>query len=842
MSVATTVALDLRYTLRQLRRATGFTATAVVTLALGIGATTAMYTVVRATLLEPLPYPHASELVGVAFTHPLEAPNAEQTGETADLLLRNATSFSNMGVADDGPGGQNLAIPSAGSSQTTSQTIHSLRVSSGYLPTLGVQPLLGRTFTAADDLPGAAPTAVLSESLWRSALAADPHVLGRTLHLNGDPYTVIGVMPRSFATADATDLWQPMQLSPKDPGYQGTNYQLIARLKPGVTLAQASAELPNLTAAIYRQFPSYNKWGGPGQPKNEERLWPLQQIIVANARPSLLALSAAVLAVLLMACLNLAGLITARSAARRPELALRSALGASRLSTLRLLLTESLVLALAGSALGLLLAHLALPLLLANSPINLPALHVATIDLPATLFAIAAGCATTLLFGLLPALGIFRQTLSAQIAGTRTAGASAPQQRLGRTLLVAQVALATTLLSIGAVLLGTFLHLRAVPSGVRPEHLYALQVNLKGTAYDKSLHTQQFIAAVEDRLRAVPGVKNVATVNGLPLDRGLNDSGGPANHPDQVGYAEIRYITPGYLRTTGTTLLAGNDVSPADNALTQKVAILNQRAASKWFPNHPAIGETVLAGGDKMRVIGVVADVHDASLAKLSGPTIYIPYAQTDNIPYAQTDNETVKTINGWFPTTFLLRTATPGNTPDPNLARLASAAVTAVDPEVPASKFAPMQSFIDHTVAAPRFFSWLAGAFALFALLLTVIGLFGLLSYQVAARTREIGVRMALGAQRGQILTLILRSGLTLTALGLVLGALGSVALRRLLASFLAEATEVRTTDLTPLLASQTMAIALAATAMLLAALAASLLPARRAATVEPTTALRAE
>ncbi len=824
---------DLRFALRQLRRAPGFTLTAVLTLALGIGATTAVYSVVRSTLLEPLPYPHASELVGIGFSQPAEPPNSDQTGETADFLLRNARSFASLGIADDGPSGENLAVPTEHGGNTTSQTVRAQSISAGYLPTLGVQPRLGRAFTQADDTPGAAPTAILFEGLWRRALNADPNVVGRTLHLNGDPYTIIGVMPASFATADTPDLWQPLHLSPKDPGYKGTNYQLIGRLKPGETIAHASAELANLNTALYRQFPIFYRWNGPRDPLLVQRLWPLRQIIVANARPSILALSAAVLAVLLMACLNLAGLLTARSAARRPEIALRSALGASRLSTLRLLLTESFVLALAGSLLGLLFARLALPLLLANSPIDLPALHAATIDLPVTLFAIAAGCATTLVFGLLPALGNFRQTLTTQISATRTAGAGASQQRLGRTLLVAQVALATMLLSAGAVLLGTFLHLRSIPSGVRPEHLDALQVNLKGSAYNSSQHTQQFITAVEDRLRAIPGVKSVAAVNGLPLDRGLNNSGGPAAHPDQVAYAETRFVTPGYLQTSGMTLLSGIDISTADTALTQNVAILNQRAANKWFPNHPAIGETVLADGNKMRVIGVVADVHDSSLAKPSGPTVYVPFAQLSD--------STVMMINGWFPTTFLLRTAATGNAPDPNLARAAAAAVSSVDPEVPMSKFVPMQTFIDRTVAAPRFFSSLAGAFALFALLLTLIGLFGLLSYQVAARTREIGVRMALGAQRGQILTLILRHGLTLTALGLVLGALGSLALHRLLASFLAGAMEVRATDLAPLLASQTTAIGVAAAAMLLAATAA-VIPARRAASVEPITALRTE
>ncbi len=829
MSLISTLSLDLRYTLRQLRRAPGFTATAVVTLALGIGATTAMYSIVRATLLAALPYPHPNELVGIGFSQPTASPNAEQTGETADFLMADSTSFASIGVADGEPRGQNLAVSNERGG-TSSLVVRSLRISAGYLPTLGVAPLLGRNFTHAEDLPGAAPTAILSEAFWRRAFAADPHILGRTLHLNGDPYTVIGVMRASFATADVTDLWQPLHLSSADPGYIGYNFQLIARLKPGVPLAQAASELTSLTPALYRQCPNYLKWGDPAKP-NQELLWPLQQVVASQVRPSLLALAAAVLAVLLMACLNLAGLLTARSAARQGEISLRSALGATRFSSLRLLLTESIVLALSGSLLGLLVAQLVLPLLLRNSPIDLPQLQTPTLDPIAILFAILLGCATTLLFGLLPALGAFGHSLSIDLSHNRASG-SRPRQRLGRTLLVAQVALATVLLSVGAVLLGTFLRLRATPSGVRPEQLSVLQVNLRGSAYNSSLHTQQFIAAVGDRLRGLPGVTGVAAVNGLPLDRGLNNSGWIPAHPEHVDYVETRFVTPGYFRTTGTALLAGNDVSLSDLATTQPVALINQRAARMWFPDRSPIGETVVDGGEKKRVIGIVADVSNRSLAAPPRPTVYLPYAQIDD--------DIVKAINGWFPTTFVLRTAS--NLPAADLARAASAAVTAVDPEVPASKFATMQTFIDHTVAAPRFFSFLAGAFALFALLLTAIGLFGLLSYQVTARTREIGVRMALGAQRSQILTLVLRTGLALTAIGLTLSIAGSFALRRVLASFLATATEVRTSDLTPLLASQTTSVALAATAMLGAAVAASLIPAHRAASIEPTTALRAE
>jgi predicted permease len=819
---------DLRYTLRQLRRSPGFAVTAVLTLALGIGATTAMYSIVRSTLLAPLPYPHAEELVGIGFLQPGENPASDQTGETGDFLLAHAKSFASMGIAGDGPLGQNFSTGSG-----AARTIRALSVSSGYLPTLGVSALLGRTFTREEDTPGAAPTVILSEDLWRSALNADPNIIGRTVHVNADPYTVIGVMPASLATVESPDVWQSLQMSSKDPGYQGTNYQMIARLKAGATIAQASAELDSLTKGIFRQFPDYQKWGRPGGPKNQEFVWPLRQIVVSGARSSLLALSAAVLAVLLMACLNLAGLMTARSIARRSEVALRTALGASRATILRLLLTESLVLALAGSLLGLFLAQLAVPILLTSSPIDLPQLHHASIDLAAILFAVGAGCATTLLFGLVPALGIFRPSLNSGLGNARAAGESAPQQRLGKSLIVAQVALATTLLSAGALLLSVFVHMRSVPPGVRPQHMYALQVNLKGNAYNSSLHTQQFISAVEQRLRAIPGVAQVATINGLPLDRGLNNSGGPAGHPDQIGYTETRFVTPGYFSTAGTTVLAGSDISDGDTATSQPVALINERAAKRWFPNRSPIGEYIVSGGGKpRRVIGLVANVHDSSLAAGIAPTVYTPYTQVDD--------EMMKTINGWFATTFVLRTVERGNTPDPDIAAAASAAIAAIDPEVPASKFAPMQSFIDKDVAAPRFFSWLAGAFALFALLLTLIGLFGLLSYQVTSRTRELGVRMALGAQRYQVLMLILNNGLTLTAIGLALGIAGSVALRNVVISLLSDTVGIAKTS--SLLGGQAIPIATAAAAMLIAAIVASLIPAQRAASVNPTEALRAE
>ena len=822
---------DLRYILRQLRRSPGFALTAILTLALAIGASTAMFSIVQSSLLAPLPYPHANELVGIGFVQPSDSPSDTQIGEAYNFLAANATSYASLGIADGGPLGANLA--SAGGAP---QSIQALRVSSTYLPTLGVMPILGHTFTAAEDLPHAAPTVLLSEKLWRTHFNASTNVTGQIVYINEDSYTVIGVMPAGFATVDSPDVWTPLHLSADDPGFKGTNFQMIARLKSGITPAQAAAELKTLNTALFRQFPSYSRWVPPGAPPLEEHLWPLHEIVVSNTKPALLALTAAVVAVTLLACLNLAGLMTARSIARRSEIALRTALGATRLQTLRLLLTESLILALTGSVLGLGLAYMAVPVLIVTSPIDVTAIRTPELNSTAILFAIVAGCATTLIFGLIPALTVFKQAAGAQIGSVRTAGETISQQRLGKSLLIAQVALATAMLSAGALLLSAFVNLRATPSGIHPQHLYALQVNLKGDAYAKAPHNLQFIARVEERLRQIPGVAQVATVNGLPLDRGLNAGAGPASHKDQIRNSEVRFITTGYLNTVGITLLEGNDFAASDAAGTALVALINEQAAKQWFPGKDPIGEYVIGGGpEPRRVIGITSNTRNASLAAPIRPTLYLPLAQMPDVEF--------KMMNGWFPTTFVLRTHQHPGAEDSGLARAAEAAIAAADPEVPAARFAPMQSFVDKSVAAPRFFSWFAGAFAVFALGLTLIGCYGLLSYQVASRTRELGVRMALGAQREQILTLVLRNGLVLTSIGLAAGTALSFALRSVISALLVTAVDgLGRPDSVTILGNRTLAITLSATAMLLSTIAASLIPARRAAHLEPTEALRAD
>jgi predicted permease len=822
---------DVRYALRQLRKSPGFTLTPILTLTLGIGATTAMYRVVQGMLLAPLPYPAQDRLVGVAFTFPQQEPNDEQMGTAADFVKEHSRSFASVGIAEDGTSGVNLAAGVGHAFQ-----IASLKVDREYFPTLGVQPMLGRNFSTEEDLPNGPKSVLLSYLLWKREFNGDKDIVNKIVRINEESYTVLGVMPASLSvasesapgTSSTVDVWQPLQMSAKDPGYGGSNYQMVARLRDGVSMAQAQQELSTLNKPFYKQFPNYLSWTNPSRILHEFRVWPMQQVVVSSVRTSLLTMLAAVLAVLLVACLNLAVLMTARTWRRAREMEVRSALGASRANLLRLMMCESLVLALVGGGLGLWLSRLAVPILLRTAPIPVPPIQ-GTGWLPAA-FALLMACVTTLIFGLLPGWSVLRRDAGATLQGTSPVGATVHQAKLGNRLMVVQVAVAMVLLSAASLLLGSFLKLRSVGSGVEANHLTVAQVTLKGDAYASTLHTTQFIDKVVAELEHYPGVVRVAAVNGLPLDRGLNAGGKPANRPGRKENVELRAVTPGYFRTLGISLLSGRDVTVDDGPNVVPVALVSEAAARKWWPGRSPIGEEIDAGGKTpLRVVGVVADTHNRSLADTPGVTIYEPFAQLSD--------EMTKMINGWFSTTFAVRLS--GNV---DIAAAVQRAVSYADPDIPVAKLTTMQTVIDHSVAAPRFFSYLAGGFAGFALLLTMIGLFGLISYQVTQRTREIGVRLAVGADRAQILLLVLRRSLVSVIIGLCSGAIASLAVLRLVGSVLSDYTYTGGTAITGVLSSSLVALALAAAAMLVGAFAASYLPARRAASIDPTEALRTE
>ncbi|MBS1799943.1 MAG: ABC transporter permease [Acidobacteria bacterium] len=828
---------DMRFALRQLRRSPGFTITAALTLALSIGATITMVRIVRSALLEPLPFPQQDRLVGVAFTQPQQSPNDNQAGNTASFLLQHAKSFQSASVYAEGTAGANLATGNQTSDGAVQVAIQA--VDRNFFPTLGVQPMLGRNFSAEEDRRNGPKAIILSYGLWQRMFNGDTGIIDRVVHLNGESVAVVGVMPASmsFGSDDSrslsaeADVWQPLALDTADPGYYGTNYNMLARLRDGVTVEQAQQEVASLDKPLYKEFPFLTQWLSVAKTIPEFKLWPLQQVLVSNIHSSIVALTAAVLAVLLVACLNLAGLNAARAASREREIALRSALGASRFEIVRLLVSESFLLAIAGTALGLGVASVMLPALLANAPMAIPrtgGVHFAAIFAATVLLVFVV----TLLCGLLPSWLVLRRSTAANLHTRQTTGASAPHSRMSKALLVAQTAIAVLLLSAASLLLVVFLHLRATPSGVQPEHLAVAQVNLKGSSYASTLATTQFIQKVIDRLQQYPGVKQVAASNGFPLDRGLNITMPPTGNLQKSDLVELRLVTPGYFRAVGIPLLAGRDIAETDRADSAPVIVVSQAIAKKLWPGKSPVDEHVKAFFGKnsppLTVIGVVADSHTHSLAEDPALLIYEPFTQ-------QSD-KSMATLNGWFRTSFAIRSAA-----DTDLAAAVQKAIHDADPGIPVSRYTTMQTIIDNSLARPRFFSSLVTAFAGFALALTVIGLFGLLSYQVTQRTREIGVRVALGATRGQVLRFVLKRGLTLTLLGLALGSAASLLLPRLIHSMMSDIITGGGHVATGLLGTLP-ALAVACGAMLLAAVVASWLPARRASAIEPMEALRME
>jgi predicted permease len=824
---------DLRYAFRQLRRSPGFTLTAVITLALGLGASAAVFAVIQRVLLMPLPYADPDRLVGVAFTYPLEKPNAEQAGSSADFIRQHSSVFSSVAVIDDSGAAVNLSTNGGRAAQ-----INSLRVSEGYFRTLGVTPALGRSFSADEDRPGAGRPVVLSDGLWTRIFARDPSVVGRSLRVNEETFTVVGVMPPEFAATAETapgvlgtpDIWQPLQLSPKDPGYDGDNYEMIGRLRPGISPSQAQQQLSALEGPFYAQYPTYKTWVNRGNILHQFRIWKLQDVVVSDVRRSLLTVMGAVLAVLLVACLNLAGLMISRTMRRSREISLRTALGATRLQMLRLLGAEGILLALGGALLALGVARVATSVLLHAAPLAIPTLQgqpgLALQSVAVLSFSLVATC----IFSLLPAgLILGKRGREARLGGP-TLGETASHARLSRFMLIAQVALAMLLVSTASQLMGTFVKLRSISPGIQPKQLTVFQVALKGDRYANTQHTFQFVSSVLDQLKQRPGVDRAAAINGLPLDRGLNMGAYPTGRQQLRQIVEFRPVTADYFETMGMGLLAGRGLAASDRAGSDSVIVIGATAAKKWWPGKSPIGDTIRIGSEKSwRVVGIVADAPMHSLVETQGIVVYGPMDQLSD--------DFTGIVNGWFPTTFAVRSAA-----NINLAEAAQQAVTRADAEIPVARLTTMQAVIDKTLDEPRFFSMLAGGFSGFALVLTVIGLFGLLSYQVSQRTREIGLRMALGAGRGNILFTFLRRGLAVASLGIVAGGVATWLSHPVVNQLLFDAGIDPASSAPSAVLNSAAAAGIAACVILLAALAASWLPARKAASIEPMQALRTE
>ena len=813
---------DIRFGLRVLAKSPGFTSTAILTLALGIGANTAVFTVVYGVLLRPLPFPQPDRIVQLAETY------KDQTGEmslTATELRRlDSHSSPFQYVSGITEVGYNLAVGN------TAVHIQGMPAGADYFRVLGVAPEIGRDFVAADDAGEGQHVAIVTYNLWQHYLAADPNPIGKPILLNGEPFTVIGVMPRSFATvgqsgapdSSAPDVWTPLALVAKTMG-SGENIDVLARLKPGVTRAELAAN----NALIIQDFRRENPEDFPEGRRID--FIPYQRMIGMDVRVYLFVLLGAIGFVLLIACANVANLLLARGGLRGREIAVRISLGASPRRIVRLLLVESMLVAIAGGALGLLIASLGMDSLLALAPVDLPRAADIHLDAAAFAFAFLIALLTGALFGTAPALDATRVNLTDSLKeGVGRSSASPIRTRLRKMLVVGEFAVSLVLLTGAGLMIATFSRLLHTDPGFNPHPVLSMQFWMVGSRYNSTEQVENFNHALIARLESTPGVEAAGVVSaGLPLQRGGNNGIKLIGSSDTEWHSvDYREITPGYFRTMGISLRDGRSFTDADTGAAARVTIVNESFARQFFPQKSAIGEHIALGGkDSAEIVGVVRDVK-SYLDQPAPPTTFVPAAQASFV--------TSQLFEGWFPRTVVVRVATSaaGQSIDPlNLTRAVRDAFTEVDPLIPVGSTRSMEQVLSRSLALRNFMRMLLSAFAILALLLAAIGIYGVISYAVTQRTREIGVRMALGATPSGMLSLILAESLRLIFFGVVFGVAAAFALTRMLASMLYGVT------------STDPVIFISVTLLLtVIALAACLIPARRAMRIDPMVALRHE
>lgn len=806
---------NLKYSFRTLRRSPGITTVAVLALTLGIGANTALFTVINAVLLRPLAYPHPDRIVELVRHWP-GFENRATTSAKFAFWQRENHCFEAVAAHSFTTGGLNLT--GIGEPQRLSV----LGTSAGYFRVFGIQPLLGRTYSAAEDKPGAGEYAVLSYSLWHRLFNSDHHILGKTLTLSNASYQVLGVMPPEFDTAQHPDLWAPLHLN-IDPSNRSNNYCVIARLKPGVSLTRAQQDLATVASNFRKTF-------GSDLIADRETVSavPYHDFLVGNARQPLSILLAAVGLLLLVACANVANLLLVRSATRQREIAVRVALGASSMQIVSQLLTESFLLALAGALCGCYVATLSLPLLLRLAPPDLPQIAGATLDTSVLLFTFSVALITGVAFGLFPALQSARFGLAQPLRGTasRTTTHSAAT-RVRQILVIAEVAISLLLLIGASLLVKTLANLSAVRPGFDPHNVLTLEMSLDGR-YLSSASVAALNARVAQRLESLPGVISAASTDALPLyphiDFPFEITGRPSKPDDDELY---RSVSPRYFSTLAVPLIAGRDFTEQDSAQSSPVLIVNSAFAAKYFPRQSPIGQQVVIGrivgpafADRARhIVGVVGSTRDAGLDQPAPPEMFVPQSQ---VPEAITF-----LFNGALPVHWVVRTAT-----DPMaLSEPIRRAALTVAAGLPMAEPRPLDSVISNALARQRFLMILLSVFASITLLLGTIGLYSVISYSVAQRTRELGIRSALGAGRNQLLQLVLAEGMRLIAYGVAVGLLCAFALTRFLQSLLY--------GVSPSQPALLIGMTLFLSAI---ALAACFLPARRASRIDPVIALNLE
>ena len=797
---------DLRYALRQLTKAPSFTIVAILTLALGIGACTAIFSVVNVVLLRPLDYPEPDRIVTIKETNLPQFPEFSVSPPNYLDWEKQTKSYEYLAAY----GGAPLNLTGDGEPQR----LIGLKTTAHYFDAYGVKPVLGRMLLPEEDAPGKNHVVVLSYPCWQRVFGGAREVVGRTIQLNGEPYTVVGIAPVGFGLASKMDAWTPMAFKPDESANdaRGGHYlNVVGRLRPGVTLAQARAELEVIASQLAKQYPDSNKgWG--------VFMMPIQDYTVRDVKPILFTLLGAVGCVLLIACANLANLLLARATARSREISIRAALGASRGRLVRQLLIESVVLSLCGGVAGLLLARWGLDALLALAPTSLPRINEIHLDFGVLIFSLALSILTGLVFGIAPAWLAARTDVNEALKqGSRGSTEGGARGRLRSALVVLEMTFALMLLGAAGLLARSFMQLAHVDPGFIPENATLLRLTLPQNKYATPEQKTAFAGALLEWVKALPRVQFVGITQSMPLVGdyvlSFNIEGRPAIAPSDLPSTNYYAITPDYFRAMGIQLVRGRIFTPQDDAKAPRVAIINETMARQFFPNEDPIGKriNITNGPDVWReIVGIVGDIKQYGPDKATSVQSYEPFAQ---VPFPSL-NMVVRT-NG--SPAALLGALRP--------------AVYAIDKDQPVGMIRPLEEIMADSIARQRFAMLLLTVFSGVALVIAAVGIYGVMAYNVVQRTGEFGIRMALGAQQRDVLKLVLTQGGKLIGLGLVIGLLATLGASRAMGSML-----FNTRAYDPLtLASITLLLGAVA-------LVACFFPANRATKVNPIEALRTE
>ena len=813
------IAEDIKYGWRQLIKAPGFSITAILTLGLAIGANTAVFSLVDAVLLKPLPYPQADRLgtMGAIYTR----GGAEL--ERGDMALDGSgwEALRTQPRALDAAVFSGLSSPVSLVTPARTFSVEPQRISAGYFRVLGVLPAVGREFTPDEDVPGGPALAILSDRIYRSVFNADPSVIGQSILLKGEPHVVIGVADASFRSTVDADLWTPLRPSKTGEG-SGNNYYAVVRLKDGVSWPQAAREAG---AAVDSTRARRTSADGVTM---SHTLMPLQDQMTQDVRLPLLLLSAAVGVVLLVACVNLAGLLLARAGRRTREIATRLAVGGDRRAVMRQLLIESVMLAMCGGLAGLLIGAAALDGLKATAA-SLLLTPWGEVALDARVLSVTLGLTilTAILFGLVPAMQATRLDVQAALAegGTRSvAGGAKGWPR--RLLVVAEVALGVVLLVGAGLLIRTFVYLESMPAGFDPTDVVAASASLEDARYEKHDIVEQLFARSLDRLRALPGVESAAISLGLPYERILNMGARIVNGDTRSDFVftTATYVTPGYFETLRVPLIGGRTFRDTDTKTAAPTAIVNEAFAKRYFKDRDAVGQYIFASGTVREVIGVVGNLQQRGGFQNFGPLDALPGFY---VPFSQFPGGGLRTIHGWFSTAFIVRQAHDGAVNEAIMRR----AISEIDPQLAVSAVRGVDAVRGQTLSRQRILMQLVGALGALALFLAAIGIHALIASGVTERTRELGIRMALGATVGQTIRDAALPGIIMASVGLVVGCVVAYGASGYIRSLLWGVKE-----------NDPMTFVAVVAALLTVAIAASVIPALRVRKLDPVSLLRSE